>query len=131
MLGLYFICPGVNFIPIPWNLLGLLLLGTGVWISYAAEARFHRANITVQPFDEPTTLVTDGTYTLSRNPMYLGFASILLGVAILLRSLTPFLVIPVYLALIDIKFIRFEEQMLAKTFGRDWQEYVKKVRRWI
>ena len=106
MLGLYVIYPAVKFIPTPWNLLGLLLLGFGIWISYAAEAQFHRVKTTVQPYDEPTTLVTDGAFVLSRNPMYLGFASILLGVAILLRSLTPFLVIPVFVALINVKFIR-------------------------
>lgn len=131
MLGLHFIYPGVKFIPIPWNLLGLLLLGFGIWISYAAEAQFHRVKTTVQPYDEPTTLVTDGAFVLSRNPMYLGFASILLGVAILLRALTPFLVIPVFVALINVKFIRSEEGMMAKTFDQDWRDYVKRTRRWI
>jgi protein-S-isoprenylcysteine O-methyltransferase Ste14 len=131
MLGLYVIYPAVKFIPTPWNLLGLLLLGFGIWISYAAEAQFHRVKTTVQPYDEPTTLVTDGAFVLSRNPMYLGFASILMGVAILLRSLTPFLVIPVFVALINVKFIRSEEGMMAKTFDQDWRDYVKKTRRWI
>jgi protein-S-isoprenylcysteine O-methyltransferase Ste14 len=63
--------------------------------------------------------------------MYLGFVNILLGVAILLGSLTPFLVIPFFIALMDGIFIRVEEQMLAETFGQEWFDYIQKVRRWI
>jgi protein-S-isoprenylcysteine O-methyltransferase Ste14 len=131
MLALYFIYPVSKFIPIPWNLVGVLLLGSGVWISYAAEAQFHRAKTTVQPFNKPTILVTDGMFRFSRNPMYLGFVIILLGVAILLGSLAPFLVIPFFIVLIDLKFIRVEERNLAQTFDQDWVNYVQKVRRWI
>ena len=89
MLGLHFIHPEIKFISIPWNLLGLLFLGTGIGISYAAEAQFHRVNTSVKPFVKSTALVTDGMFKFSRNPMYLGFACILLGVAILLGSWDP------------------------------------------
>jgi len=81
--------PEIKFISIPWNLLGLLFLGTGIGISYAAEAQFHRVNTSVKPFVKSTALVTDGMFKFSRNPMYLGFACILLGVAILLGSWDP------------------------------------------
>ncbi len=131
MLGLHFIYPAIKFIPKPWNLLGLLLLGMGAGINYIADAQFHRGCTTVKPFDESATLVTDGMFKFSRNPMYLGFVSILLGVAIFLGSLTPFLVIPVFIVLIDVVFIRVEEQMLGQTFHQEWTNYVQKVRRWL
>ena len=131
MLGLHFIYPGYKFISIPWNLLGLLFLGIGIGISSAAEAQFHRVNTTVKPFVKSTTLVTAGMYKFSRNPMYLGFVNILLGVAILLGSLVPCLVIPVFMILIDVKFIQVEEHMLAITFGKEWNDYAQKVKRWI
>ena len=131
MLGLYFIYPGLHIFPLPWNLLGLLLLGAGVVINYVADAQFHRASTMVKPFEKSTALVTDGMFKISRNPMYLGFGSILLGVAILLGSLTPFLVIPFFIVLMDVVFIRVEERMLAETFGQEWFDYLQKVRRWI
>lgn len=131
MLGLDWIFPGIHVVTIPWNLLGLLFLGVGVWVAYAAEAQFHRAKTAVNPYEEPTILVRDGMYKFSRNPMYLGFAGVLLGVAFLLGSLTPFLVIPGFVALIHKLFIQTEERILEKIYQNEWQDYVQKVRRWI
>jgi protein-S-isoprenylcysteine O-methyltransferase Ste14 len=131
MIGLHFIFPGIKFIPTPWNLTGLLPLGIGIAISYLAEAQFQRVKTTVQPFQESSTLVTDGFFRLSRNPMYLGFVLILMGIAALLGTLTPFGTIPVFMIIINLKFIRIEEQMLEKTFSREYLAYCEKVRRWI
>jgi protein-S-isoprenylcysteine O-methyltransferase Ste14 len=86
---------------------------------------------TVTPFVESTVLVTDGMYRWSRNPMYLGFVLVLIGIAILLRSLTPFLVIPAFIALIQSVFIQKEEEMLAVKFGRLYTTYAKNTRRWL
>ena len=63
--------------------------------------------------------------------MYLGFVLVLLGVAMLLGSLTPFVVILVFAAVIDRLFITVEEQMLKSRFGSEWQAYAKQTRRWI
>ena len=53
--------------------------------------------------------------------MYLGFVLILLGIAVLLGSLTPWLVIPIFVILIDRVFIQTEERMLAEQFGQAGQ----------
>jgi protein-S-isoprenylcysteine O-methyltransferase Ste14 len=63
--------------------------------------------------------------------MYLGFGFDLLGIAVLMGSLSPYVVILVFMILMDIVFVRTEERMLENTFGADWIEYKKKVRRWI
>jgi protein-S-isoprenylcysteine O-methyltransferase Ste14 len=63
--------------------------------------------------------------------MYLGFVLILLGVALLLGSLTPWLVIPIFAILIDRVFIQVEERMLAEQFGQDWSTYKAGARRWL
>ena len=131
MLVLHWILPGIQLIPVPWNLGGLLLLGVGLWLSYAAEAQFRRARTPVSPLDKPCILIRDGMYQFSRNPMYLGFVGILVGVALLLGSLSAFLVIPGFFALMDLKFIRMEEAVLAERFPGEWHTYVQKVRRWI
>jgi protein-S-isoprenylcysteine O-methyltransferase Ste14 len=63
--------------------------------------------------------------------MYLGFVLILLGVAVLSGSATPFAVVIMFPVFVDTVFIRFEETKLGLTFGDDWLDYTAKVRRWI
>lgn len=131
MLVFHWIVPLGSAVTVPWNLCGILLIAGGIWMSYRAEAQFRRLKTTVKPFEKPTTLVRDGLFHFSRNPMYLGFVSVLVGVAILLGSLTPFLVVPVFIILIEFKFIRIEERELSQTFKGDWTDYAQKVRRWL
>ena len=63
--------------------------------------------------------------------MYLGFVLVLLGVAVLMGSWTPYVVAVVFAVLTDVLFIRVEERMLEKTFGEAWREYKRKARRWV
>jgi protein-S-isoprenylcysteine O-methyltransferase Ste14 len=63
--------------------------------------------------------------------MYLGFVLVLIGIAILVRSLTPYAIIPIFAVLMDKIFIEVEERMLAEQFGAEWLQYEKKTRRWI
>jgi protein-S-isoprenylcysteine O-methyltransferase Ste14 len=131
MLGLHFLFPGIKVISLPWNLIGLLPLGAGVALNLIADSAFKKAGTTVKPFQESTALLTDGVFKISRHPMYLGFALILMGVAILLRSLMPWVIIPIFVVLLEVAFIQVEERMLGEKFGSAWLEYKKKVRRWI
>jgi protein-S-isoprenylcysteine O-methyltransferase Ste14 len=131
MGAVHFIVPIAHFIPRLWNLWGLVPLGLGMVVNYLADHQFHIAETTVKPFEKSATLITGGVFNYSRNPMYLGFVMILLGVALLLGSLAPFLVIPVFITLMQQRFIRYEEQMLVEIFGQEWRKYVQKVRRWI
>jgi len=128
-LGLVFPIPRV--IPPFWNLLGLLPVAFGVLLNLVADRAFQQAHTTVKPFSQSSSLVTEGVYQISRNPMYLGFALVLIGIAILLRSLVPYLVIALFVLLIDRVFIRVEEKMLADQFGGQWEAYRKQTRRWI
>jgi protein-S-isoprenylcysteine O-methyltransferase Ste14 len=131
MLVLHFIFPAIKLIPLPLNLLGLFPLIIGVALNLIADSAFRRAGTTVKPFQESATLLTDGVYSLSRHPMYLGFTLILIGAAILLGSLTPWVIIPVFALLMEVVFVRAEERMLGEKFGPAWLAYKKKVRRWI
>jgi protein-S-isoprenylcysteine O-methyltransferase Ste14 len=131
MLGIHFLFAITQIVPGFWRLLGLFPLGIGIAVSFAAENQFRQAGTTVQPFEKSSRLITDGWYRFSRNPMYLGMALILVGVAWLLGSLTPFGIIVLFVVWIDVQFIRREEQMLSTQFGQDWLEYKRQVRRWI
>ncbi len=61
--------------------------------------------------------------------MYLGFVLILIGVAVVLGSLTPLVVIPIFAIAMDRVFISLEERMLEQKFGKAWLEYKRKARR--
>ena len=127
----HFFFPIRKILPSPWNLIGLLPLFFGIWINLSADRSFKHANTTVKPFEESNTLVQDGAFRWSRNPMYLGFMAVLLGISILLKSLSPFLVVVVFVVLMDLIFIRSEEKMLYEKFGDKWEAYRSRVRRWI
>ena len=103
----------------------------GLAINFAAERQFHQVNTTVKPFEKSSHLVTDGLYRFSRNPMYLGMALVLMGVAALFGSLASFGMVLLFVGWIDTQFIRREEEMLCTQFGQDWLEYKARVRRWI
>lgn len=131
MALLNILLPWTRIIPAPWNLMGATLLILGILINVIADNAFRLAGTTVKPFEKSTLLVTSGLYRFTRNPMYLGFVSVLTGLAILLGSVTPFLIIPLFIILIDRRFITAEERMLAARFGGTWQEYETRTRRWV
>ena len=76
-------------------------------------------------------LVTGGIYTRTRNPMYLGMALLLIGVAALCAN-AWWLFGPIAFVLFIQRFqIKPEERVLLKKFGVDYQAYQQRVRRWI
>jgi protein-S-isoprenylcysteine O-methyltransferase Ste14 len=130
MIALHFFYPLVRVIPLPWTILGLLPLASGIVINLIADKAFHKAKTTVKPFQEATNLITKGVFRYSRNPMYLGFLLILIGIALLFGSLSPWFIVPIFAYLMDRVFIQVEERMLEEKFGLAWLVYKKKVRRW-
>ncbi len=131
MVVLHLLFPILTIIPFPWNTLGVIPIVTGIVSNVIADKAFKKHKTTVKPFEQSRTLVTSGVFRVSRNPMYLGFVLILVGAAIMMGSLAPYSVIPVFVAFIHRVFIVNEERMLHATFGENWLEYSKRVRRWI
>ena len=63
--------------------------------------------------------------------MYLGITLMLLGVALLLGTVSALLPVAAFPILMDIRFVRVEERMLAEAFGPEWELYHARVRRWF
>ena len=131
ILLLHFLFPAAEIAPYPWNLLGILPLLLGVSLNLIADAAFKREQTTVKPFEKSAALVINGVFQISRHPMYLGMVLILLGVAILLGTFTPLIVVVVFGILMELVFMRTEERMLEEQFGATWLAYKKKVRKWF
>jgi len=131
MVALHFLFPGPRLIPTPWNLAGLIPLALGTVLNIIADGDLRKVATTVKPFEESAALVSTGAYRISRHPMYLGFVLILIGLAVLLGTPTPWVVIPVFIVLMERVFIVVEERMLDDRFAQVWLDYRNRVRRWI
>lgn len=113
--------------------LGVFLAGAGATIGARGLLHFDEAGTTFHPHhpERTTTLVTTGVYSRTRNPMYLGMALGLLGIAVYrgrLRALPPVLA---YAAFLQRFQILPEETVLRGTFGNDYEAYAGRVRRWV
>jgi len=131
MIALDRLLPLRRVVPSGVRPIGVALLVLGLVLNVWAAGLFARAGTAIKPLQPSTALVTHGPFRMSRNPMYLGMAVMLVGVAMLLGSLTPFVVVPAFVLLIERRFIRREEAMLDGTFGAAYAEYKRRVRRWI
>ncbi len=131
MAVLHFLAPVVQWIPAPWNLSGAIPLAAGVVLAAVANRLFARRGTPIHPFAAPSALVVAGPFKLTRNPMYLGLTLALIGIAMLLGSLTPWPVIPLFVWIMTTRFIHMEERSLEEQFGDDYRKYKEQVRRWI
>ena len=112
-------------------LVGWLLIALGTGLSLRAVATFRGARTTIQPNRPASTLVTHGPFRLSRNPMYLGLSLVYLGVTLLMNSIWTLLFLPLVIAILHFTVIRKEERYLAATFDIAYDEYRRRVRRWL
>ena len=91
MLLLHLGLSGPQLVHWPWRWLGLLSVVAGVSLAIAGERAFKRAGTAVLPFSEPSAVGAGGPFACTRN---LGLVLCLLGWAVLLGSLVPFVVVP-------------------------------------
>ena len=106
------------------------MVGGGLLLMVLAVFEMRRARTTPIPHMQPSALVTSGIFSRSRNPIYLGDALILAGLA--LRWGWPTLIlVPLFMAVIQDRFIRAEEERLNTAFGPDYTRWAAKTRRWL
>ncbi|MBD3370449.1 DUF1295 domain-containing protein [Candidatus Fermentibacteria bacterium] len=131
MAALHFLLPLARMLRWPLCAVGLTPLAAGVILNLWADRDFKRIGNPVKPFEESTGLITDGTFRVSRHPMYLGMALILLGMALLMGSVGALLPVPLFLLVMEKAFVVEEERMLARQFGDYWKRYRAGTRRWL
>ena len=128
---LHWIVPISKLIDVPISYFGAIFIAIGMIVVIVPARAFETHATTIRPFEESNALLTDGLYRLTRNPMYLGMVVVLIGIAILLGTAASFLPIPVFIVLIQKRFIVQEEAMLTEKFGDRYVAYCNSVRRWI
>lgn len=110
-----------------------LIAGAGLAIDLVSMAAFFKRKTTVNPLtpSKTNTLVIEGLYRFSRNPMYLGMLLILIGWALWLGNIINIIPIFLFIWIINEAQIKPEEKALQELFGDDYDAYCKRVRRWI
>ena len=123
--------PGLRFTGLVSQLVGGAILVAGLALLVFAGGLFKRAGTDMIPFREVSALVTSGVYTFTRNPMYLGMAAILLGCAVTVGATNALFVPPLFMVIIEWRYIRPEEALLADLFPQEYDAYRQRVRRWL
>jgi protein-S-isoprenylcysteine O-methyltransferase Ste14 len=133
MAAMHHFAPGPRLLPAPWNWLGLLPCALGAVLDKRTYRRFRRFQTTINPMhpEQASRLVSGDVFELSRNPMYLGLVLLLAGLAVLLGTASPWLVLPVFVIVITWLQIIPEERALTRRFGDEYVAYCRRVNRWF
>lgn len=113
------------------DLVGGLLVGGGVVLMLLAVAEMRKRRTTVIPHMEASHLVTTGIFARTRNPIYLGDALVLAGLALRWDAPVALILVPPFVGTITQRFIIPEEDRLRRKFRADFARYTQKTRRWL
>ena len=98
MPALHFLWPMGRYLDFPVNLLGLVPLALGIGLNVVADNQFKKHQTTVKPFQVSSALVTAFPFSFSRNPMYLGVTSMLVGAALFFGTWSSLLPVAAFAA---------------------------------
>jgi protein-S-isoprenylcysteine O-methyltransferase Ste14 len=129
-LVLHLLIPGARTV-YAHHVFGLLLTAGGVGMCFYAAAIFAARDTTKNPWGEPAQFVSIMPYTFTRNPMYVGITTVLLGFAVFFASPVMVLAPIVFFVVIDRMVIPREEQTMERLFGDSYRDYQHRVRRWL
>ncbi len=110
---------------------GALFVAAGLTIGLSSVARFRRAGTNPEPWKPSAVLVLNGAYRFTRNPMYLGMLLIATGLALAAGGPWTMLTVPLIWAVLNFHVVAREEAYLRRRFGKPYEEYQRKIRRWL
>jgi protein-S-isoprenylcysteine O-methyltransferase Ste14 len=108
-----------------------IAIAAGILVLLDAFARFARADGTPAPPMPTRHLVVVGPYRFVRNPMYVAVLTIILGQALLFRSVGALVYAAVVLAMVSLFVRGYEEPTLEEEYGEEYREYQRHVRAWL
>ena len=111
--------------------LGPILIVCGFLVGLLGFREMRQAETNVDPYKPATAIVTGGPYHFTRNPIYVGFTLMYVGISALANALLPILLLPAVQQLMRRGVIEREERYLERKFGEEYLRYKERVRRWI
>lgn len=125
-------------LPFPRAFLGTVLVAAGIALFIAGTAFVALARRELAHHGQPTDpghptsrLVTSGVFSVSRNPLCLGGAFILAGIALVMKATWGLVLLIPALSACHCVLIAPEERYLAGKFGIEYSTYITCVRRWL
>lgn len=131
MLFLHLYTPLATIIPQPSNWIGLLPVALGMVVAKWHLDLFRRLTTEINTFGEPKVLTTAGLFAHTRNPIYLSMLVVLIGIAMVIGSLSSLLGPVTFFFIVQFWYIPVEEKVLLSKFGTQYQAYSNMVPRWL
>jgi len=125
--------PSLSLAPEIRQFLPAALAILGVTFDLLGLLAFRRSGTTINPMkpSKASTLVTDGVYQVTRNPMYVGLALLLTAWAVHLSMFWPLVGPMLFVIYINRFQIGPEERVMRSKFGEEYTAYAARVRRWL
>jgi protein-S-isoprenylcysteine O-methyltransferase Ste14 len=111
--------------------IGFVSVVTGFLLGVAAFLEFRKARTTIDPHGSVSSVITSGIYRFTRNPIYLGFLLMVIGLPLNSGSYWGVVVAPLFVVSMNRLVIKHEEAYLEKKFGDVYIGYKSRVRRWL
>lgn len=122
---------GLSFGGVWADFLGGLLVGAGLLLIGLAALEFRRHRTTIIPHQEAERLITSGIFSRTRNPIYLADSLILAGLILRWDAVLALPLVPLFLWLIERRFVIPEELRLKRKFLASFTAYAQQTRRWL
>lgn len=113
------------------RLVGAGLIAAGLCLSAWMSIHFRRSQTPISPLRPTRRLVVSGPYRFSRNPDYVGQVMVYLGIGLALNSAWPLIALIPTLVILRYAVIAKEERYLHRLLGAEYDEYCRRVRRWL
>lgn len=107
-----------------------LVLAFGLWNGWALWL-MHAHRTALLPGGSTRVVIDSGPFGLSRNPLYVGLVALDIGLSLLWPSFWALLLVPAGVALLWWGAVRPEERYLSAKFGTEYDDYRRRVRRWL
>lgn len=121
----------LGFAPASLWTLGAFVVLCAVLLFLASLREFRAAGTSVRGSERTTAIVQTGPYRFSRNPIYLSFVLLVLGLSVWLNDLWLLVMLVPAIGVVAVVVIPREEQFLERNFPDRYASYKAAVRRWL
>jgi protein-S-isoprenylcysteine O-methyltransferase Ste14 len=110
---------------------GMIVVILGLVAAFGALRQMIQANTSSDTHTPTTSVVTTGVYRFTRNPIYIGYLCVLIGIPLIFGNYWGLVLSPLQVILFNRLIIQHEEAYLSEKFGQEYLDYKSRVRRWI
>jgi len=110
---------------------GMIVVILGLGAAFGGLRQLIQAHTSPDPHAPTTSVVTTGIYRFTRNPIYVGYLCVLIGIPLIFGNYWGLVLSPLQVILFNRLIIQHEEAYLSGKFGTEYVDYAQKVRRWL